>query len=205
MAYRAAVCLASRSPRRRELLQQVGVDFDVVDVTVDESALPGESPQQRVCRLALAKARAGVEASNGEPRPVIGADTLVVCDERVLGKPAGRADGIGMLKSLSGRTHCVLSAVAVVAEQATVELSSSDVTFRTLSDAECAAYWDTGEPADKAGAYAIQGYAAMFIEELRGSYSGVMGLPLHETCRMLAAVGISLMEPGRKQGQAWYE
>ena len=200
MAHQAVVYLASRSPRRRELLQQVGVDFDVVDVQVDESALPDELPQELVCRLALAKARAGATAITGASRPVIGADTLVVCDGHVLGKPADRTAGIGMLKMLSGKTHRVMSAVAVVSGQEAVELSCSDVTFRTLSDAECAAYWDTGEPADKAGAYAIQGYAAMFIAELRGSYSGVMGLPLYETCRMLAAVGISFGEPGRLQG-----
>jgi len=200
MAQPAAVYLASRSPRRRELLQQVGVDFKVVDVEVDEQPLPDESPRERVCRLALAKARAGVAAMDGNERLVIGADTLVVCDGQVLGKPADRTAGIGMLQLLSGKTHSVLSAVAVVAKQEAVELSCSDVTFRTLDDAECAAYWDTGEPADKAGAYAIQGLAAMFIKELRGSYSGVMGLPLYETCAMLAAAGIGFGEPGRKQG-----
>lgn len=196
MADGAAVYLASQSPRRRELLQQVAVDFDVIDVDVDEQCLPDEAPADLVCRLALAKARAGRAASAGmDARPVVGADTLVVCGDRVLGKPVDRDDAIGMLQLLGGRTHQVMSAVAVAADREVVELSTSDVTFRTLSAAECAAYWDTGEPADKAGAYAIQGYAAMFISELRGSYSGVMGLPLYETCRLLAGFGVRL--PGR--------
>jgi len=188
------IYLASQSPRRAELLRQIGVDFRVLQVAVDESVVAGETAEQHVIRLALEKARAGRAAvADAGSRPVLGADTVVVTDERVLGKPAGRAEALAMLQSLSGRTHRVLSAVALAGSGESSRLSISRVTFRGLSAAECAAYWDTGEPADKAGGYAIQGLAALFIRRLEGSYSGVMGLPLYETAQLLQAAGLRLL------------
>ena len=185
--------LASRSPRRRELLDQAGIAHRVLAVDVDETRLPGEAPAVYVERLARAKARAGL-AGAGD-LPVLGADTAVVVDGDVLGKPADRADGLAMLARLAGRAHEVLTAVALARPggEEHCRLSVSHVTFRALTDAEIAAYWATGEPADKAGGYAIQGRAARFVTRLEGSYSGVVGLPLHETAELLAAAGI---DPG---------
>jgi septum formation protein len=187
----AVVCLASRSPRRRELLQQIAVNFRVVDVDVDERRLADETAGRYVARLALEKARAGRLISAG--LPVLGADTAVVCGDDVLGKPADRADAMRMLQLLSGRTHQVLTAVALADGDEAVSVNSSSVTFRTLTEGERAAYWASGEPADKAGGYAIQGLAAMFISRIEGSYSGVMGLPLYETAALLQAAGIDLL------------
>ncbi len=195
MGNTAVICLASRSPRRRELLHQIGVDFDVIDVDVDEQRGPQESAEAFVARVALDKARAGRSAlPAASPMPVLGADTAVVIDNEVLGKPRDGADAARMLSLLSGRTHRVLTAVALVAGRETVCVSTSKVTFRTLGDAECAAYWASGEPADKAGAYAIQGLAAVFISRLEGSYSGVMGLPLYETATLLQESGITVIK-----------
>lgn len=187
--------LASQSPRRRELLQQIGVTHEVLAVTVDETPHPGETAREYVVRVALEKARAGrALLAPGHALPVLGADTSVVVADTVLGKPVDRADAIAMLTRLSGGTHAVLSAVALVGPggEAT-RLSTSHVTFRTLTERECAAYWGTGEPADKAGAYAIQGLAAVFIARLEGSYSGVMGLPLYETAELLKESGITVI------------
>lgn len=187
--------LASQSPRRRELLRQIGVSHEVLSVTVDESLHPGESAREYVLRVALDKARAGrALLAPGHVLPVLGADTSVVVADRVLGKPADRADAIAMLMHLSGGTHEVHSAVALAGPggEAT-RLSVSHVTFRTLTERECAAYWATGEPADKAGAYAIQGLAAVFVTRLEGSYSGVMGLPLYETAELLKESGITVI------------
>jgi len=189
-----SIYLASRSPRRAQLLRQIGVDFQVLAVDVDESLAPGETPAQHVGRLALEKARAGRELLPGTaPRPVLGADTMVVAAGGAMGKPRDRADAIAMLQSLSGRTHEVLSAVALAGATESWRISTSSVTFRTLTRSECAAYWGTGEPADKAGAYAIQGLAAVFVSRLEGSYSGVMGLPLYETGQLLAEAGLRLL------------
>jgi len=186
--------LASNSPRRAELLRQIGVNFHVIAAPVDESAAATETPEEHVTRLALEKARAGHATLQGEHRrPVLGADTMVVVGDVVMGKPHDREAAIHMLQSLSGRTHRVLSAVALVDEAEAWRLSVSHVTFRDLAWAECAAYWGTGEPEDKAGGYAIQGLAAMFISRLEGSYSGVMGLPLFETAELLVAAGIRLL------------
>jgi len=186
--------LASNSPRRVELLRQIGVNFRVIAATIDESAVAGETPEAHVTRLALEKARAGHATLQGEHRrPVLGADTMVVAGDSVMGKPRDREDAIRMLQALSGRTHRVLSAVALVEAAEASRLSVSHVTFRTLTRAECEAYWGTGEPEDKAGAYAIQGLAAMFVSRLEGSYSGVMGLPLYETAELLAAAGVRLL------------
>jgi septum formation protein len=183
------VCLASVSPRRRELLTQIGVPHSVTGAHIDETAHPGEAPRDYVLRMARQKALTVRE--NGEPLPVLAADTTVVLDDVIYGKPRDRADGIAMLERLSGRTHEVLTAVAMADSRGvTLRLSHSAVRFRRLTLEECAAYWDTGEPHDKAGGYAVQGAAAVFIESLSGSYSGVMGLPLFETAELLRAAGI---------------
>ncbi len=188
-----SIFLASQSPRRRELLLQIGVTHDVVRVDVSERRLDGETAHDFVARVALDKARAGWQALRGQQRrPVLGADTAVVVDGRILGKPRDREAALAMLQLLSGRTHEVLTAVALVAGSEAVRTSTSSVTFRTLEEAECAAYWETGEPADKAGAYAVQGLAAVFIARLEGSYSGVMGLPLFETAQLLDEFGIAM-------------
>jgi septum formation protein len=186
------VYLASGSPRRRELLLQIGVPFQVVAAAVDEGVLPGEPPAAYVMRLAAAKADAGWERNRGAaPIPVLAADTAVVLDGKILGKPSNQEDAGDMLQQLSGRTHAVLTAVALRAPEGTQSrLSRSEVTFRDIAAGEALAYWETGEPCDKAGAYAIQGRAAIFISDLRGSYSGVMGLPLFETAELLSRAGV---------------
>lgn len=188
------IFLASASPRRRELLEQIGVAHQVVEVRVDEALHAGEAPELYVVRLALAKAHAGHAICSDWP--VLGADTAVVIDGVILGKPRDRADGLTMLAQLSGRTHHVYTGVALVnaAGEAQTRLSVSAVTFRAIADRERAAYWDSGEPADKAGGYAVQGLGAIFIERLEGSYSGVMGLPLFETAALLRGCGIELLE-----------
>jgi septum formation protein len=186
--------LASQSPRRRELLAQIGVVFEVLAVDVDETLDSGEDAGTYVRRVALEKARAGWRGlADGRRRPVLGADTAVVCGPDILGKPRDRTHALDMLQRLSGRTHSVLSAVALVADRTAVRVQSSRVTFRTLHPDECAAYWDTGEPLDKAGAYAIQGRAAIFVSRIEGSYSGVMGLPLFETAALLQEAGIGVL------------
>jgi len=188
------IALASRSPRRRELLAQIGVRHRVVDVDVDESPRPAEVPAEYVLRLALAKARAGSGRAAG--LPVLGADTAVVVDDAILGKPADREEAMAMLGRLSGREHRVLTAIALVGGREATRLSVSHVRFRAVGPDEAAAYWATGEPADKAGAYAIQGLGALFVESLSGSYSGVMGLPLFETAELLRHAGIDLLRGG---------
>jgi len=187
------VYLASASPRRRELLQQLGVRFAVCVADVPETLQPDETPHSFVQRLALEKAnKVWQSLSPAQRRPVIGADTVVTIDEHILGKPDSREHALEMLGILSGRTHEVLTGVAVVSQQHSVCVNVSAVRFRVLDPAEIEAYWLTGEPADKAGAYAIQGYAAAFIEHLSGSYSGVMGLPLYETSNLLKQQGIPI-------------
>ncbi len=190
------LCLASASPRRRDLLWQIGVPHRAAAAQVDERLLPGESPGDYVERLALEKAMTLRNA--GERLPVLGADTAVVLDDTVYGKPVDRADALAMLGRLSGRAHQVLTAVALATARS-VELcvSASIVRFRDLTLTEREAYWQTGEPRDKAGAYAIQGYGAVFIDSLAGSYSGVMGLPLAETARLLRAAGIDCWQGTR--------
>jgi len=183
------IYLASGSPRRRVLLRQIGVSYRLIDTAVDETALEDEAPLAYVSRVAAAKANAGWQCSR-EPddAPVLAADTAVVLDGSILGKPRDQADALDMLRRLSGRSHEVLTAVALrSAAGLDGRVSRSVVTFRSIDAAEAGAYWDTGEPRDKAGAYAIQGRAAVFIADLRGSYSGVMGLPLFETAELLRA------------------
>jgi nucleoside triphosphate pyrophosphatase len=186
------VYLASGSPRRRELLQQIGVPFRVVGAAVDEAVWSGEVPAAYVARLAAAKAELGWERNRDAiDGPVLAADTSVVLDAKILGKPAHREEAEAMLRQLSGRTHEVLTAVALrTVDGLRSRISRSEVTFRRIAAAEARAYWETGEPCDKAGAYAIQGRAAVFIAELRGSYSGVMGLPLFETAELLSEAGL---------------
>lgn len=186
------IYLASGSPRRRELLTQIGVSFRVLDVLVDETIVPGEAPEQYVLRLADAKATAGWSARPaGHSAPVLAADTTVVLDGKILVKPTGAIDGERMLLALSGRTHDVLTAIALATDRGVQSrLSRSEVTFRTLSPVEAREYWETGEPRDKAGGYAIQGRAAIFVADLRGSFSGVMGLPLFETAQLLGLAGV---------------
>jgi len=178
--------LASQSPRRQELLQQLGVRFAVRSHAIPEQVRPGEGPQDFVTRLALAKAAAVWDSlDHAERCPVLGSDTVVYIDDRILGKPCSYAEGMAMLQTLSGRTHQVLTGVAVVSGTQSVCVNVSEVTFRKLTAREIEEYWRTGEPQDKAGAYAIQGYAAAFVAHLAGSYSGVMGLPLFETAQLL--------------------
>jgi septum formation protein len=187
----SAIVLASASPRRRELLVQLGVPHEVRVVEIDETPLRGETPAALAQRLAKAKALAG-RAHADEARPVLGSDTVVAVGGSIFGKPADRAEGLAMLAALSGTEHQVLTAVALAAPGPAgpvfEALSETMVRMRNITPAEAAAYWDTGEPAGKAGAYAIQGQGAMFIEHIRGSYSGVMGLPLYETARLLQAL-----------------
>lgn len=194
------ILLASASPRRRELLEQIGVDYRLVRVDVPEAPAAGESPEEFVLRVSLDKARAGREALHaaGAPGadlalPVLGADTAVVLDRDVLGKPRDREDAMAMLERLSGRTHTVLTGVALVREREATRLSVNRVTFRSISPAERTAYCDRGEALDKAGSYGIQGLAAVFISRVEGSYSGVMGLPLFETAELLNEFGIELL------------
>ncbi len=188
------IYLASGSPRRRELLAQLGVQFEVCVTDIDESAHADEASDAYVRRMAADKARAALARLPTRRAPVLGADTTVCVGRDRLGKPADRAAGAAMLRRLSGREHEVLTAVAINdGEREVVAVSRTTVTFRPLTDAEIDAYWATGEPRDKAGGYAIQGLGAVFIEAIRGSYTGVMGLPLFETARLLNSFGYRLM------------
>lgn len=186
------ICLASKSPRRAELLDQIGLQYEVVPAPVDETPGEGEEPDTFVCRVAREKALA--VASTREFDLVIGADTAVVVDGEIFGKPDGPARARTMLERLSGRTHRVLSAVAVAdGQRDAVRLSESRVTFRSIASGEIDAYWASGEPADKAGGYAIQGLGAVFVRHLEGSYSGVMGLPLFETAGLLGEWNVPVL------------
>ena len=178
------IVLASASPRRAELLSAAGFSFVVDPVDIDESVLPGEAPEAHVRRLARAKAQAGADRHPHET--VLGADTVVAVDGRILGKPRDAADATAMLTALSGRVHYVYTAVAVAEDGAVRdEVDVSAVTFAPMAPDEIAAYVASGEPHDKAGAYAIQGWAARFIQRLEGSYSGVVGLPVAVVHRLL--------------------
>jgi len=189
------IYLASASPRRRELLTQLGVRFAVRVSDHPEQLDNDESAEQFVQRLASAKAESVWQSlAQDQRRPVLGADTVVVIDEHILGKPESCEDAQRMLGLLSGREHRVLTAVSLVGRQRSVYVNVSSVRFRILDPAEIRAYWDTGEPRDKAGAYAIQGFAAAFIEHLEGSYSGVMGLPLYETSQLLRRENIPIWQ-----------
>ena len=183
--------LASTSPRRREILLSLGLAFDVVPVDVDETPRAGESPREMVLRLSVAKAQAAEIGAGGV---ALGSDTAVVVDAQVLGKPRDREDCLEMLAQLSGRAHRVLTGVALSHRQGTTTaLSGTDVYFREISRDEALAYWQSGEPRDKAGAYAIQGLGGAFVERIEGSYTGVVGLPVFETIELLRAAGIDVL------------
>lgn len=189
------IYLASRSARRQQLLKQLGVRFELKSQDVPELLQSDESAEQFVQRLAYQKAASVVsELEAGSVKPVLGADTVVTIEGQILGKPASREQGIDMLRRLSGQTHKVLTGVAIISGDHSVCVNVSEVTFRQLTDAEIDQYWLTGEPMGKAGAYAIQGYAAAFIEKLTGSYSGVMGLPLYETAQLLNKFGVPVWQ-----------
>jgi septum formation protein len=186
--------LASASPRRHALLEQIGVACTVRPVDVDEARQPNELPRDYVLRVAAAKAEAGWSRfGRSANAAVLAADTAVVVDGEIFGKPRNQSEGSMMLARLSGRMHEVLTAVALRTNAALdSRLSVSQVTFRTLQPGEPERYWTTGEPEDKAGAYAVQGHGAVFIAHLSGSYSGVMGLPLFETADLLQRAGFDL-------------
>ena len=199
------IYLASKSPRRRELLRQIGVQFDVLtfrggergeDADVDETPIPGENVEHYVERLALTKAEAGMRRVQWRKmlrHPVLAADTTLELDGEIIGKPVDVADAHAFLHRLSGRSQRVLTALAISdGERIRSKVSISDVTFRALSDTEIRHYVASGEPMDKAGAYGIQGKAAIFIQEIRGSHSGIMGLPLFETAQLLETFGYPL-------------
>ena len=190
----AQIVLASASPRRCELLNQIGVRFEQQSAEVNETPRTKESAEEYVSRLALDKARAIWKCRGYQGIAVLGADTSVVMDEQLFAKPQDFEDCRRMLRNLSGRKHQVLTAVALVREREAIRVSVSDVWFRRISDAEIEAYWHTGEPVDKAGSYAIQGIAGIFIKRLEGSYSGVMGLPLLETAQLLKEFDIEILE-----------
>ncbi|RYY76619.1 MAG: septum formation inhibitor Maf [Gammaproteobacteria bacterium] len=181
--------LASQSPRRRELLRQIGVSFQLVDATVTELPRQHEPPRDYVQRLAREKAEAGlanVKQSQLPNRPVLGADTIVVINNEILEKPRDLEQATSMLRKLEGKAHQVMTAIAMVTEdRQQIKLSVTDVVFRPLTDDEIKRYWQTGEPRDKAGAYAIQGLGAVFVQQVRGSYTGVVGLPLEQTVLLL--------------------
>jgi len=184
--------LASASPRRRELLTQIGVAFVTRVQPIDETPQPAEAPAAYVERLALAKAQAVLATLDDRHAAVVlGSDTAVVLDGRILGKPVDREDGLATLAALAGREHQVLTAVALVsATRAEARVVSSTVRFKPLTQAQIEAYWATGEPCDKAGSYGIQGLAAVFVSQMQGSYSAVVGLPLCETAELLAQFAI---------------
>jgi septum formation protein len=197
--YLPSLYLASQSPRRRELLQQIGVPHQVVSADVTEVPRTQESPSHYVQRLAREKAEAGlisVKRLSLSPKPVLGADTIVVINNEILEKPQSQEHAAEMLRKLAGATHQVMTAVAIIADDMFVEgvlvekrceikLSVTDVVFRSLSEHEITAYWESGEPRDKAGGYAIQGLGAVFVQQIRGSYTGVVGLPIEQTVLLL--------------------
>jgi len=184
------ILLASASPRRSELLRQVGIAHSIRPVDIDESVHVGEAPSAYVLRLAEAKAAAHWrQLAAAERKQVLAAENKVALEGEIFGKPGSLDEARAMLGRLSGRTHEVHTAVAVLHERgAAARVNSSTVTFRALTPAEIDGYWHTGEPADKAGGYAVQGRAAAFISHIAGSYSGIMGLPLYETWELLAPV-----------------
>jgi septum formation protein len=186
-AHLPSIYLASSSPRRQELLAQIGIEFTVVGHGVDERRLADEPAEKMVERLAIEKAQDVLRNIGNLPlRPVLGADTVVVIGEEILGKPLDQADALRMLALLSGETHRVISGVAIVnGNTLSSRVSISQVTFSELTLEQALKYWQTGEPADKAGAYGVQGMAGIFIKHIEGSYSGIMGLPLYETYSLL--------------------
>jgi septum formation protein len=189
---KARIILASASPRRRELLDQIGIAYDIHPVDIDESPHPDEAPADYVCRIAAEKSAACHAQAAPVGLPVLAADTAVVLNGRIMGKPKDKEDALAMLRRLSGQTHQVYSAVSLRGNEHGEALSVTEVTFRTLSEREIAAYWATSEPADKAGSYAIQGLGSVFVQSIQGSFSGVVGLPLFETAELLLQQGIQV-------------
>jgi septum formation protein len=187
------IILASASPRRRELLDQINVKYQVLPVDIDETPLPFETPLAYVQRVAAEKSAACL-AKHGSDVPVLAADTAVVLRDLILGKPKDQEDGLNMLRLLSGRTHHVYTALSLRGSRHHQSVCCTEVSFRTLAEREILAYWQTGEPLDKAGGYAIQGRGGLFVESIMGSFSGVVGLPLFETAQLLALQGIELFE-----------
>lgn len=199
------IYLASKSPRRRELLRQIGVDFELLMLRddpvrgpdVSEAVIAGETPETYVARVTLEKAQAARRAMLMRRLPmrmILTADTTVTIDGRILGKPADKAEAAQMMHALSGRTHQVLTSVVLIHDEESWQLTQqSDVTFAVMTENEIQAYCALQEPYDKAGGYAIQGMAAMFIQQISGSYSGIMGLPIHETSQLLRQAGIPLL------------
>ena len=187
-----AIVLASASKRRSQLLRQIGVRHRVVGADIDETPLPGERPLDYVHRIAAGKAQAVVARQGGRlETPMLAADTTVVLGDRMFGKPADEAECLEMLGALAGQTHAVLTAVALWHDgRLHRALDTSYVTFRAIDPHELRQYWASGEPAGKAGGYAIQGLGAVFVARLEGSFSGVMGLPLFETAALLDAAGV---------------
>ncbi len=183
--------LASQSPRRQDILRSLGLSFTACGVDIDEQRLEREPAEAMALRLSRAKA---VAANVGPSRIVVGADTVVVLGDAVFGKPKDRDECLAMLASLSGRTHRVLTGVAVMASgDVQTALSITEVKFREISPDEALAYWHSGEPCDKAGAYAIQGRGGIFVEVISGSYSGVVGLPVYETSQLLCGAGLRVL------------
>ena len=189
----AQIILASASPRRQELLDQIQVTYNVYPVDLDETPLPGETPQDYVRRLAAEKS-AACKARLHTDLPVLAADTAVILGNVIMGKPQNQADALAMLAQLSGKTHQVYSAISLRGCEHGQAVSITDVTFRRLSEQDMLAYWHSGEPLDKAGSYAIQGKGAAFVASINGSFSGVVGLPLFETAQLLASQGIELFK-----------
>jgi septum formation protein len=192
------IYLASASPRRQALLRQLGVPFDVVVPVVVEKRGPAEGAAEYARRLAAEKAHQAARqvATDGlKSQPILAADTCVVVGGKIFGKPQDRTDAEAMLRRLSGREHTVLTAVTLLhGDKEHSALNVSQVTLRRLTDEEIRRYWETGEPADKAGAYAIQGRAAAFVSRIEGSYSGIVGLPLYEVAQLLAKIGLNCGE-----------
>jgi len=186
------IILASASPRRQELLKQIKIAHQVQIVEIDETPKPNENPADYVQRLAFEKATACRKKFNPK-LPILAADTSVIFNHKILGKPENESDAKAMLQQLSGNTHEVFTAIALFGKSQHTALSITQVTFKTLTDSQIHAYWQSGEPIDKAGSYAIQGIASAFIEKINGSFSGVMGLPLFETAQLLALEGIEVL------------
>lgn len=188
----AQLILASASPRRKELLEQLKLKIIIQPVDLDETPKPGEKPLAYVERVAAEKSQLCAAISN-TILPILAADTSVILDDTILGKPENKDDAMHMLSRLSGRTHQVFSAVSLRGRAHWNAVSITEVTFRKIKEREMQAYWESGEPVDKAGSYAIQGLGGLFVESIKGSYSGVVGLPLFETAQLLSKQGIDLL------------
>ncbi|MDD1611761.1 MAG: Maf family nucleotide pyrophosphatase [Methylococcaceae bacterium] len=190
---KARIILASASPRRRELLDQIGITYEVRPVHIDETPNIDEAPADYVRRIAAEKSEVCHRLTKPMGLPVLAADTAVVFHGRIMGKPQGKEDALTMLRQLSGQTHQVYSAVSLRGLTHGEALSVTEVTFRAISEQEMLAYWTTTEPADKAGGYAIQGLGSVFVRSIAGSFSGVVGLPLFETAELLLQQGIQVL------------